>query len=71
MATDLFRLAPWGYAGTVFSRNWDNAVSTVKANRCGFTEMMDSEDMMRRTFGEFRARRVIPQAPWIDPLEDA
>jgi nucleoside-diphosphate-sugar epimerase len=60
VATDLFRLAPWGYADTVFSRNWDNAISTVKANRCGFTEMMDSEDMMRRIFGEFRARRVIP-----------
>jgi nucleoside-diphosphate-sugar epimerase len=59
-ATDLFRLAPWGYADTVFSRNWDNAISTVKANRCGFTEMMDSEDMMRRIFDEFRARRVIP-----------
>lgn len=59
-ATDLFRLAPWGYADTVFSRNWDNAISTVKANRHGFTEMIDSEDMMRRIFGEFRARRVIP-----------
>jgi hypothetical protein len=59
-ATDLFRLAPWGYADTVFSRNWDNAISTVKANHCGFTEMMDSEDMMRRIFEEFRARRVIP-----------
>jgi hypothetical protein len=59
-ATDLFRLAPWGYADTVFSRHWDNAISTVKANRHGFTEMIDSEDMMRRIFEEFRARRVIP-----------
>jgi nucleoside-diphosphate-sugar epimerase len=60
VATDLFRLAPWTYADTVFSRNWDNAISTVKANRHGFTEMLDSEEMMRRIFGEFRARRVIP-----------
>ena len=59
-ATDLFRLAPWGYADTVFSRSWDNAVSTVKASRCGFSEMMDSEEMMRRIFAEFRERRVIP-----------
>jgi nucleoside-diphosphate-sugar epimerase len=60
VSTDLFRLAPWGYADTVFSRSWDNAISTVKANRYGFTEMMDSEDMMRRIFDEFRARRIIP-----------
>jgi nucleoside-diphosphate-sugar epimerase len=59
-ATDLFRLAPWAYADTVFSRHWDNAISMVKANRHGFTEMLDSEDMMRRIFDEFRARRVIP-----------
>jgi hypothetical protein len=43
----------------VFSRNWDNAISTVKINRYGFTEMIDSEDMMRRVFDNFRARRVI------------
>ena len=60
VATDLFRLAPWTYADTVFSRHWDNAISTVKANRYGFTEMMDSEDMMRRIFAEFRERKVIP-----------
>lgn len=60
VATDLSRLAPWSYADTVFSRNWDNAISTVKANRHGFTEMLDSEEMMRRIFGEFRSRRVIP-----------
>lgn len=59
-ATDLFRLAPWSYADAVFSRNWDNAVSTVKANRHGFTEMMDSEEMMRRIFAGFRERRLIP-----------
>jgi hypothetical protein len=60
VATDLFRLAPWTYADSVFSRNWDNAISTVKANRHGFTEMMASEDMMRRISGDFRARRIIP-----------
>lgn len=60
VATDLFRLAPWTYADTVFSRHWDNAISTVKANRYGFTEMMDSEAMMRRIFAEFRERKVIP-----------
>lgn len=58
--SDFRVLAPWGYADTVFRRRWDNLISTVKANRFGFTEMMDSEDMMRRIFGEFRALRVIP-----------
>jgi nucleoside-diphosphate-sugar epimerase len=55
-----FRLTPWAYADTVFARHWDNAISSVKINRAGFTEMIDSEDMMRRIFRDFRARRVIP-----------
>jgi len=57
---EFFRLTPWAYADTVFSRNWDNAISTVKINQFGFTEMIDSEEMMRRVFDDFRARRVIP-----------
>jgi nucleoside-diphosphate-sugar epimerase len=58
--TDFHKLAPWRYADTVFRRDWDNCISTVKANRHGFTEMMDSEDMMARIFDEFRAARIIP-----------
>jgi nucleoside-diphosphate-sugar epimerase len=58
--TDLFRLAPWSYADTVFSRNWDNLLSTVKANRFGFTEMIDTEDMIRRIMNDFRIQRIIP-----------
>ena len=57
---DFYRLAPWGYADTVFRRYWDNCISTVKANRFGFTEMMDTEAMMARIFDEFRRERVIP-----------
>ena len=56
----LERLVPFGYADAVFTRGWDNAISTVKANRHGFTEMIDTEHMMRRIFGEYRERRVIP-----------
>jgi len=58
--TDLFKLAPWSYADTVFSRGWDNMISMVKANRFGFTEMIDTRDMMTEIIGDFRARRVIP-----------
>jgi nucleoside-diphosphate-sugar epimerase len=57
---DLFRLAPWGYADTVFSRKWDNMISMVKANHFGFTEMIDSEEMMQRIFHEFREQQIIP-----------
>jgi nucleoside-diphosphate-sugar epimerase len=57
---EFIRLTPWAYADTVFARHWDNAISTVKINQAGFTEMIDSEDMMRRVFADFRARRVIP-----------
>ena len=35
-------------------------VSTVKINRAGFTEMMDTEDMFRRWFTEARAQRLLP-----------
>jgi nucleoside-diphosphate-sugar epimerase len=58
--TDLFVLAPWTYADTVFARGWDNMISTVKANRFGFTEMIDTRDMMTDVMADFRARRIIP-----------
>jgi nucleoside-diphosphate-sugar epimerase len=35
-------------------------VSTVKINRAGFTEMMDTEDMFRKWFGHARASRLLP-----------
>lgn len=35
-------------------------VSTVKINRAGFTEMMDTEDMFRKWFAEARALRLLP-----------
>lgn len=58
--TDLFTLAPWTYADAVFSRGWDNMLSTVKANRFGFTEMIDTRDMMSAIIADFRKMRVIP-----------
>jgi nucleoside-diphosphate-sugar epimerase len=57
---DFHRLAPWRYGDIVFRRSWDTFLSTVKGNRYGFTEMMDTEDMMRRIFKEFRDDRIIP-----------
>ena len=35
-------------------------VSTVKINRCGFTEMMDTEDMFRKWFRRARSSRLLP-----------
>ena len=35
-------------------------VSTVKINRAGFTEMMDTEDMFRKWFGIAREQRLLP-----------
>lgn len=58
--TDLFRLAPWSYADTVFRRKWDNMISMVKAYQFGFTEMIDSEEMMKNIIGDFRKNRIIP-----------
>ena len=59
-ATDLFKLAPWTYADTVFARGWDNMISMVKANRFGFTEMIDTQVMMTEVIADFRARRIVP-----------
>lgn len=58
--TDLFRLVPWSYADTVFRRKWDNMISMVKAYQYGFTEMIDSEQMMKDIIGDFRAQKIIP-----------
>jgi hypothetical protein len=35
-------------------------VSTVKINRAGFTEMMDTEDMFRKWFSHARESRLLP-----------
>src|SRR6266436_9239407 len=35
-------------------------VSTVKINQAGFTEMMDTEAMLRKWFAEARAKRLLP-----------
>jgi nucleoside-diphosphate-sugar epimerase len=35
-------------------------VSTVKINRAGFTEMMDTEDMFRKWLGQARKERLLP-----------
>jgi hypothetical protein len=35
-------------------------VSTVKINRAGFTEMMDTEDMFRKWFAQARDSRLLP-----------
>jgi nucleoside-diphosphate-sugar epimerase len=35
-------------------------VSTVKINRAGFTEMMDTEEMFRKWFAEARRQRLLP-----------
>jgi len=35
-------------------------VSTVKINKAGFTEMMDTEDMFRKWFGRARSSRLLP-----------
>ena len=58
--SDLFRLVPWAYADTVFRRKWDNMISMVKAYQYGFTEMIDSEQMMKDIIGDFRTQKIIP-----------
>jgi nucleoside-diphosphate-sugar epimerase len=46
----------YGHAGS----GPPSIVSTVKINRAGFTEMMDTEDMWRKWFRQAREERLLP-----------
>jgi hypothetical protein len=53
-------IAAWGYPQGVFDSDYDIISDTGKARRLGFHEMVDTQEMFLRMFGEFRRQRVIP-----------
>jgi nucleoside-diphosphate-sugar epimerase len=57
---DFAQVAAWKFGDFVFSAEWDVISDCGKARRAGFCETLDSEEMFRRLFSEFRENRIIP-----------
>jgi nucleoside-diphosphate-sugar epimerase len=53
-------IVAWGYPENVFNSDYDIVSSTTKARLAGFHDMVDTEEMFLRMFGEFRHNRIIP-----------
>jgi nucleoside-diphosphate-sugar epimerase len=53
-------IAAWGFGDFIFNCGYDVISSTTKIRQAGFVEVVDSEAMFLRMFGEFRRRKVIP-----------
>lgn len=54
------RLVSWRSGEFVFRIEYDVISDTTKARRLGFHDVVDTEAMFARLFGQFRARHIIP-----------
>ena len=54
------QVASWAFGDFIFRCDWDVISSTTRIRQAGFHDVVDSVDMFRRLFAEFRARRIIP-----------
>jgi nucleoside-diphosphate-sugar epimerase len=53
-------IVAWAYPEAVFNSDYDIISNTGKARRFGFHDVVDTEEMFLRMFGEFRKNRIIP-----------
>ena len=53
-------IVAWPFGDHVFGCDWDVMTSTTKARRHGFHDVVDSEEMLVRLLGQFRAERIVP-----------
>jgi len=60
LPTPLADLVSWGFGEFVFRIEYDVFADTTKARRCGFHDVVDTEEMFERQFRELRRRKVIP-----------
>ena len=49
-----------GYADAVFASDYDIISDIGKARRFGFSDSLDTEEMLLRLLAGFRAERIIP-----------
>ena len=57
---DFARLVAWKLADHVFGCDWDVMSATTRIRQAGLTDVVDSEEMFRRQFAEFRAKKILP-----------
>ncbi|QOF71038.1 SDR family oxidoreductase [Aminobacter sp. SR38] len=53
-------VSSWRFADFVFGWDYDFFADGTKAQRFGFHDFVDTEEMFMRTFSELRQRRIIP-----------
>ena len=53
-------IAAWGYADAVFASDYDIISDIGKARRFGFSDSLDTEEMLLRLLAGFRAERIVP-----------
>ena len=53
-------IAAWPFLDALLGIEYDVISDTGKARRCGFHDVVDTEEMFRRLFSQFRADRIIP-----------
>jgi nucleoside-diphosphate-sugar epimerase len=58
--TDVHQLALWPYGDYQFRPQWDVTSSMEKARKLGFNDFVDSPDMFRKQFENYRMERIIP-----------
>ena len=53
-------LAYWPFMDAIYAQDYDHVFSMVKIRKAGWTEVVDSEEMLLRQLGGLRRDRVIP-----------
>ncbi|MEM6256104.1 MAG: NAD-dependent epimerase/dehydratase family protein [Cyanobacteria bacterium P01_D01_bin.156] len=55
-------LAIWPLGDFLFNCDWDVLLSSTKVQQAGFHSVVDSEEMFKTLFQNFRDRKIIPSA---------
>jgi nucleoside-diphosphate-sugar epimerase len=53
-------LVKWPFADYVFGCDYDVMTATTRIRQAGFTDVVDTEDMLLEILAEFRERKIIP-----------
>jgi hypothetical protein len=53
-------LVAWPFGDYVFGTDWDVMTDTLKIRGAGFTEGVDSEEMLLSILSDLRAQRIVP-----------
>ena len=59
-ATNVHQLALWPYGDYQLRPQWDVTSSMEKARKLGFNDTVDTRDMFRKQFDNYRMQRIVP-----------